>query len=95
MFKGIGTVINVLAIIGGGLVGLAGGRFIKQNYQDMVLRATAIAIMFIGASGAFAKLIFINDDGIAGQRMHILGADGWSTAGNHDCACRCSGKIYE
>ena len=66
IFKGLGTVINVLAIIGGGLVGLAGGRFIKQNYQDMVLRATAIAIMFIGASGAFAKLIVINDDGTLG-----------------------------
>ena len=53
MIKGLGTVINALAIIAGGLVGVAGGRFIKQNYQDIVLRATAIAIMFIGAAGAF------------------------------------------
>ena len=66
MFRGIGTVINALAIIGGGIVGLAGGRFIKQNYQDIVLRATAIAIMFIGAAGAFSKLIVINDDGTLG-----------------------------
>ena len=66
MFKGIGTVINVLAIIGGGIVGLAGGRLMKQNYQDLVLRATAIAIMFIGAAGAFSKLIIISDDGTLG-----------------------------
>ena len=63
MIKGLGTVINALAIIAGGLVGLAGGRFIKENYQDIVLKATAIAIMFVGAAGAFAKLIVVGDDG--------------------------------
>ena len=47
MIKGIGTIINALAIIGGGIIGVAGGRFIKKSYQDLVLRATAIAIMFI------------------------------------------------
>ena len=66
MIKGLGTVINALAIIAGGLVGIAGGRFIKERYQDIVLRATAIAIMFVGASGAFSKLIVIGDDGTLG-----------------------------
>ena len=66
MIKGLGTIINTLAIIAGGLVGVAGGRFIKENYQDIVLKATAIAIMFIGAAGAFAKLIVVGDDGTLG-----------------------------
>ena len=66
MIKGLGTIINAAAIVAGGLVGLAGGRFIKENYQTLVLRATAIAIMFIGAAGAFSKLIFVNDDGSLG-----------------------------
>ena len=66
MIKGLGTLINALAIIAGGLVGAAGGRFIKENYQDIVLKATAIAIMFVGAAGAFAKLIVVGDDGTLG-----------------------------
>lgn len=63
---GLGTIINCAAIVAGGLVGLAGGRFIKENYQTMVLRATAIAIMFIGASGSFAKLLVVGEDGSIG-----------------------------
>ena len=63
MIKGLGTVINALAIIAGGFVGLAGGRYIKERYQDIVLKATAIAIMFVGASGAFSKLLVVGEDG--------------------------------
>ena len=66
MVRGLGTVINALAIIGGGLIGLFVGRFIKENYQDSVLKATAIAIMFIGAAGAFSRLITVGDDGTLG-----------------------------
>lgn len=66
MIRGLGTVINALAIIGGGLIGLFGGRFLKENYQDLVLKATAIAIMFIGAAGAFSRLITVGDDGTLG-----------------------------
>lgn len=63
MIKGLGTIINVLAIIGGGIIGSAGGRFIKERYQEIVLRATAISIMFVGGSGALTKLIVVGDDG--------------------------------
>ena len=63
MIKGLGTLINALAIIAGGLVGITGKRFIRERYQDIVLKATAISIMFVGASGAFSKMIVVGEDG--------------------------------
>lgn len=66
MIRGLGTLINVAAIIAGGVCGALFGRFITESRQAMVLRATAIATMFIGASGAFSKLIVVNTDGTLG-----------------------------
>ena len=66
MIHGLGTLINAAAIVAGGIAGALFGRSIKENHQNIVLRATAIAIMFIGAAGSFSKLIFINEDGTLG-----------------------------
>ena len=63
MFRGLGTVINIAAIIAGGVIGRLGGRLIKDSYKEIVLRATAVAIMFVGAAGAFARMIVIDSDG--------------------------------
>ena len=66
MFRGIGTLINIGAIIAGGIIGLFGGNLIRESYKELVLRATAIAIMFIGAAGAFSRLITVEPDGTLG-----------------------------
>lgn len=66
MIRGLGTLINAAAIIAGGVTGAVFGKFINEKHQTIVLRATAIAIMFIGAAGSFAKLITVNEDGTLG-----------------------------
>ena len=46
---GIGTLVNVCAIILGGFLGLLFKGGLKQHYQDAVLRCLGLCTLFIGA----------------------------------------------
>ena len=50
-FAGGGTVINVLAIIIGGVLGIFGGKFLTEKIQQTLQMSCAIAVIFIGISG--------------------------------------------
>ena len=56
---GLGTIINVCCIVGGGLVGLVGRRFITQKLQDALLKACGLAVIFLGVGGAMEKMLAI------------------------------------
>ena len=62
-FAGFGTIINVIGIIAGGLIGLFGGRLLTKKLQDTLLMSCAIAVIFIGAGGTLSKMFKINTDG--------------------------------
>lgn len=62
-FIGIGTLINAGLIIAGGVVGIVFKRFIKDNYQDIVLKATGFAVMFMGVAGTMSEMLVLSDDG--------------------------------
>lgn len=51
VFIGIGTVVNVLAIVVGGLLGLCFRGGIGERYQQAIIRMLGIATLFIGLSG--------------------------------------------
>ncbi|MGI5962723.1 MAG: DUF554 domain-containing protein [Lawsonibacter sp.] len=54
---GIGTLVNVSAIILGGLLGLLLKGGLKEHYQRAVIRSLGICTMFIGAAGALAGML--------------------------------------
>lgn len=58
---GLGTIINTMAIVAGGLIGMAFGKALKQRFQDSLIMACGLSTMFIGASGALAKIFAIAD----------------------------------
>lgn len=71
---GLGTVINVAAIVAGGLLGLAFGRFIKERHRDALCKACGLAVLFIGAAGAFKGMFSVVDGKIAyGGDFLIIG----------------------
>ena len=39
---GLGTIINVVLLVAGGLLGLAGGRFITPRIQDTLMNASGL-----------------------------------------------------
>lgn len=51
-FAGLGTLINVAAIIFGGLIGLFGGKFLTANIQRTLQDGCALTVIFLGADGA-------------------------------------------
>lgn len=74
---GLGTIINVCCIIGGGLVGLVGRRFITQKLQDALLKACGLSVIFLGIGGTMEKMLaVVSEDGGAslssGGTMMIL-----------------------
>lgn len=58
---GIGTLVNVTAIILGGLVGLLLHGGLKPRFQEIMMKALGLATIFIGASGAIRGMLEIED----------------------------------
>ena len=71
---GLGTIINVAAIVVGGLLGLAFGRFIKERHRDALCKACGLAVLFIGAAGALKGMFSVVDGKIVyGGDFLIIG----------------------
>lgn len=64
---GLGTIVNVIAIIIGGLTGLIGGKLLTRRFQDMITMSCGLATLFLGAGGAMSKMIVIADGSLTTQ----------------------------
>ena len=62
--KGLGTIVNALAIIAGGIIGLFCRRLLKDRVQETVIKATGFSTIFLGAAGTFARMLTSEDGGI-------------------------------
>lgn len=69
---GLGTIINTLAVIVGGLIGMCLKNGLKKNYQDILMQACGVATIFIGASGTLAKMFIIKDGSLSTQGTMLL-----------------------
>lgn len=71
---GLGTIINVAGIIAGGLCGLLFGNRIEERYQNILMSAAGICVVFLGISGAVKEILFIDNGKLAsgGTVMMIL-----------------------
>ncbi len=57
---GLGTLINVGAIIVGGLLGLIFGSLLKKQLQETLMTACGLGTLFLGISGALSKMLTIS-----------------------------------
>ncbi|MEL7566026.1 MAG: DUF554 domain-containing protein [Dehalobacterium sp.] len=48
-----GTIVNVIAIIAGSMVGIAGGNFLSEGTKDTVSKGVALGVLLIGMQMAF------------------------------------------
>ena len=72
---GLGTVINTLAIIAGGLLGLLFGKAMNEKIKDSLCKACGVCVLFIGMAGAFEKILTVSDGKIvSGHSMLLIGA---------------------
>ena len=60
---GLGTLINVIAILAGGFMGLFVKKGLNEKILDSVMKAIGVAVMFVGISGALTGLLKITESG--------------------------------
>lgn len=69
---GLGTVINSLAIIAGGIIGLFAGKLFKSQLQDALKKASGMSVIFIAVAGAMQGMLKIEDGKIASARSMLI-----------------------
>lgn len=70
---GTGTLINVVAIVAAGVLGVAGGRLVGERMQDGLEKACGVCVMFIGISGALSGMLTISDGAlVSGMSLFVV-----------------------
>ncbi|MCH5250065.1 MAG: DUF554 domain-containing protein [Lachnospiraceae bacterium] len=70
--KGLGTIINVIAVLMGGTLGILIKGGMKEKLQNILVQACGLATLFIGISGTLQNMLIISDDGISVQGTLLL-----------------------
>ena len=70
---GLGTIINVAAIVAGGLTGHFTGKLFREEQQESLTKACGISVLFIAISGAMQGMLQI-DGGrlVSGKSMLVV-----------------------
>lgn len=63
---GLGTIINVAAIVVGGLGGLLFGKVLTERFQDTLVKALGVCTIFIGISGTMEKMLTVSEGALTG-----------------------------
>jgi len=53
----LGTIVNTIAILVGGTIGLLLKGGLKKRYRDMVMKALPLSVIFVGASSAIGGML--------------------------------------
>lgn len=71
---GLGTIINTLGVLGGGLVGLLIKGGLNESLQKSLIKACGIAVIIMGIGGSLSKMFVITDGqfGLQGTMLLIL-----------------------
>ena len=70
---GFGTIVNALAIIVGGIIGMYFGKQIGENRQNTLYIVCGISVLFIGISGVMEKMLFVENGMIvSGETVHVV-----------------------
>jgi len=72
VMKGLGTLINVLAVLAGGGIGLFLKGGMKQRYQDIMMQALGLATMFVGTVGALQGMLTVQDGALGSQGTLLM-----------------------
>lgn len=69
---GFGTVLNVAGIAAGGALGLLGGKLLKPQCQETLMRAAGVCVMFIGMAGAMEKMLAVTGGQLTSGKSMML-----------------------
>lgn len=59
---GLGTLVNCAAVIAGGVLGLLFGKKINKDVRDSLMKATGVAVIFLGLSGTLSEILKVSPE---------------------------------
>lgn len=72
---GMGTMINVAAIVAGGFIGMIFGKFMEERYQNILMMSCGICVLFIGIGGAMEHMLVVEGGGLSTTgTMMVIGS---------------------
>lgn len=69
---GLGTIVNVGAIILGGLVGLLGGKWLTEKCQETLMKAMGVCVMVVAIAGVMEQMLRVENGLISTQGTLML-----------------------
>lgn len=69
---GSGTLINTVAVIAGGLLGITLKKGIPERCSNVLMQACGVATLFIGAGGVMTKMLVFTDGKLETQGTMLL-----------------------
>ena len=70
---GLGTIVNTAAIILGGIAGGLFGKRLTERYQDTLMKACGLCVIFLGIAGALEKMFTVqNGNIVSGGTMMMI-----------------------
>ena len=70
----LGTIVNTIAILSGGILGTFFGKFLKERHQDSLCKTCGICTLFIGIAGALEGMLTVEGASVvSGQSLLIIG----------------------
>ena len=69
---GLGTLINSLAILAGGLVGHLTGKLFHEEQQDALTKTCGISVLFIAIAGAMEGMLTIDGGKVASGKSMLV-----------------------
>ena len=68
----MGTIINVIAIILGGILGRLFGKLLSERYQDTLNKVCGVSVLFIGIAGALEGMLAIQENQVVSQKAMMI-----------------------
>ena len=69
---GLGTLINILGIVSGGVCGLIFGKMLKKEHQDSLGVAAGVSVLFLGIAGAMEGMLTMADGKVTSGNSMVL-----------------------
>ena len=69
---GLGTIVNTVAIIIGGLIGLVAGGLLKERFQKILTVAMGLSVTAMSLSGIVSKMLIIEGEKISTHGTYMI-----------------------
>ena len=68
----MGTIINMAAILGGGIFGILFGKAIPERFKNILYHVCGVAVLFIGIGGAMEKMLVVENGAVTTQGTMMM-----------------------